>query len=144
MRYLYGDSSAFPLNENFIETLVAATDCAVALLEVDERIDHARKSAEEANAAATRELADLSQLALRVEQALATRDHLSAATAKVASSVAREAKAQLDRARAGVEAWCEAKIREASEGCGPADVMAPVHRFTVRHQLPCTAWGLRW
>jgi hypothetical protein len=144
MRYLYGDSSAFPLNENFIDTLAAATVCAVALLEVDEKTDRARHVADETNAVAQRELSDLAELAQRVDRALAHRDHLSPATAKVAAAVASDAQSQLDRARAGVEAWCESTIRKAAAGCGPSDVMAPVHRFMVRHQLPYTAWGLRW
>src|SRR5690606_22252820 len=102
MRYLYGDSSAFPLNENFIETLAAATDCAVALLDVEEKIERARQTADEVNSAAMRELADIDQLENRVTMALAQREHLSEATAKVARAVAEDAKAQFDRARGGV------------------------------------------
>ena len=63
MRYLYGDSSEFPLNQNFIETAAAATDMAVALLKVDELIVRAKKTTEEANDAARGELADLEELA---------------------------------------------------------------------------------
>jgi hypothetical protein len=144
MRYLYGDSTSFPLNENFIETLVAATDTCVALLEADEALQRARKTADDANAVAMAELGDIDHLSQRVARSLAQRDRLSKATGRVAAQVAEAAERQFERAREGVKAWREATIQKANEGCGPAAVMAPLHTFLVRHQLPYTVWGLRW
>jgi hypothetical protein len=144
MRYLYGDSTAFPLNENFIVTLAAATDCAVALLKVDETLQRSRKTAEQASSAALSEIADIDQLVQRLDKALSQRDHLSNATAKVVEQVAATAKAQFDRAKDGVVSWRDGLIRKATQGCGPADVMAPIHAFMVQCELPYTAWGLRW
>src|SRR5690348_8957529 len=44
MPYLYGDTTPFPLEENFIDTLGAVTDACVALLKVDEDLeDYAHK-----------------------------------------------------------------------------------------------------
>jgi hypothetical protein len=144
MRYLYGDSSSFPLNQNFLDTLAHATDCCVALLQVDENIHKAHKVADQANAASLKELADIEQLLQRVEKALSQRDHLSNATAKVVEQVAATAKGQFDRARDGIQAWRDGTIRKAQQGCGPSDIMAPLHRFLVKHELPYTSWGLRW
>jgi hypothetical protein len=144
MRYLYGDSTAFPLNQNFIETAAAATDTAVALLRVDELLARSRKVGDDANVAAMKELADIDQLWQRVESSLATRDHLSNATSKVAEQVMQAAKAQFDRARQGVRSWRDATMRKATQGTGPAALMEPLHRFIVRQELPYTSWGLRW
>ena len=93
MRYLYGDSSSFPLNQNFIITLAACTDCAVALLRVDEKIHKFRKVSDQANSAAMSELADIDQLVQRLDKAFAQREHLSNATAKVVEQVTATAKA---------------------------------------------------
>lgn len=144
MRYLYGDSSAFPLNQNFIVTLAAATDCAVALLKVDEALTRSHGVAERANTAAMKEFADIDQLMQRIDTSLAQRDHLSNATAKVVEQVAATAKGQFDKAKDGIRSWRDGTIRKSQRGCGPADMMAPIHRFMVKHELPYTSWGLRW
>ncbi|MCA9625032.1 MAG: hypothetical protein KC731_38670, partial [Myxococcales bacterium] len=144
MRYLYGDSSAFPLNQNFIDTLVAATDCAVALLTVDEALARSASITDRACSAAISEIADIDQLVQRVGRALGQRDHLSNATAKVVEQVEASVQAQFDKAKDGIVAWRDRTIRKSREGCGPADIMAPIHRFMVAQELPYTAWGLRW
>ena len=144
MRYLYGDSSSFPLNQNFVLTLASATDCAVRLLEVEARIGEAQQISEDADVAAAAETADIDQLERRVGKALSQREHLSNATAKVAEQVVAASSAQFARARVGVKSWREETVRQAFEGCGPAAVMAPINQFMVRHELPYTAWGLRW
>ncbi len=144
MRYLYGDSTTFPINQNFVATAAAATDAAVALLRVDEQMSRAEKIAEEAACAAHSELADINQLAQRVERALVSRDHLSKATAKVAALVTEGAREQFDRAREGVANWREATIRKARIGTGPKAIMEPMESFMESHELPYTTWGLRW
>jgi hypothetical protein len=144
MRYLYGDSSAFPLNQNFIVTLAAATDCAVALLKVDEALAKSHAVANRANAAALKEVGDIDQLLQRLESALAQRDHLSNATAKVVEQVAAATKGQFEKAKDGIRSWRDGTIRKSQKGCGPASMMAPLNRFMVKHELPYTSWGLRW
>jgi hypothetical protein len=144
MRYLYGDSSSFPLNQNFIVTLATATDCAVALLKVDENISSFKKVSDQANAASMSEIADIDQLTQRLTKALAQREHLSNATAKVAEGVVSTAQAQFAKAKSGIKSWRDGTIRKAQRGCGPADMMAPIHRFMVKQELPYTSWGLRW
>jgi hypothetical protein len=144
MRYLFGDSSTFPLNHNFIDTLTAAVDTAVALLEVDEAMERARRIAEEANTTALTEIADLDRYAGRLARALGDRDNLGKATAKVIGDVADMAARELERARCAITSWRDTTIRRAREGCGPAAIMAPLDRFMARHDLPFTVWGLRW
>ncbi len=144
MRYLYGDSTTFPINQNFVETAAAATDAAVALFRVDELMFRAGQIAEEASCVAQAELGDINQLAQRVERALASRDHLSKATSKVAEEVTGAARSQFERAREGIASWREATIRKARIGTGPDAIMEPVQRFMASHELPYTTWGLRW
>lgn len=143
MRYLYGDSSAFPLNENFIETLAAATDCSVALLKIDEKLHKARHTTRQVTEAANKEQRDIERVAARMNAALDD-DELSNATSKVVAEVQASAKAHFVRALKGIDGWRQSTIEKAHRGTGPADVMAPLDRFFVRHELPYTAWGLRW
>jgi len=144
MRYLYGDSTPFPLNQNFIVTLAAVTDCAVELLKVDEKIQRHRKVTNEANAAAANEIRNIDRLAKRLDAALQPRDSLSQATAKVVETVLATAKGQFSNAKAGVKSWRDSTIGKSGQGCRPADIMAPIHRFMVKEELPYTSWGLRW
>jgi len=143
MRYLYGDSSAFPLNENFIETLAAATDCAVALLQIDEKLHRARHTTHQVNEAAAKELDDIGRIATRMASALED-EALSKATSKVVEEVRQSARGHLDRARRGIDGWRQTTIEKAHRGTGPADIMAPLDRFFIGNELPYTAWGLRW
>ncbi|MEM9873583.1 MAG: hypothetical protein AAF928_01740, partial [Myxococcota bacterium] len=143
MRYLYGDSSAFPLNENFIETLGAATDCAVTLIGIDEKLHRARHTQRQVETAAAKEHADVDRMAGQLEAALED-DTLSKATAKVIADVKASASTHFERARRGIDGWRDSTIEKAFLGTGPADIMAPLDRFFTRHELPYTAWGLRW
>ena len=144
MRYLYGDSSAFPLNDNFIETLSSGTDAAVALLEADAALDKAKRVSAEATKKATTELADIDAISRRMEAALTETDAYSKATKKVAHDVHQSAKQQFELARASIKRWRTATLTEAANECGAAAIMAPLHHFLLKHQLPYTSWGLRW
>jgi hypothetical protein len=143
-RYLYGDSSAFPLNENFLETLASCTDACSRLLVVDDLLHKARRTEEDADNAAKSELSDIDSLAQSVEQSLAQRGHLSGATQKLAAQVAGEAKKRFDKARTGVKAWRDDTVKKAYAPCGPKAIARPMQKFLVGHQLPYTTWGLRW
>ena len=65
--YLYGDSTAFPLDENFLETARAAAGTSVALLRADEIAEEERRLVAEAEQRTMVELIHLGKFARRVE-----------------------------------------------------------------------------
>ncbi len=144
MRYLFADSSAFPLSHNFLETLAVGIDTAVALLEVDEALDRSRRTIEEANTTALTELADIDRYAERAAWAFGEREGLSNVTARVVADLAGLAARELERARANVRSWREATVRRAEQCMSPAEQLRPFDRFLARYELPMTTWGLRW
>jgi hypothetical protein len=60
--YRFGDGTPFPLRENFIETLVAAVDCCVALYQVEARIDEHQARLRDVGRRAAEELHRLDSL----------------------------------------------------------------------------------
>ena len=72
MGYLYGDSTSFPLNENFVETLRALSDMCVTLLRVDEQLDETEAKSQEAKNLCNKEQGRLEALANSLLKALET------------------------------------------------------------------------
>jgi hypothetical protein len=148
MRYLYGDSTPFPLSENFLATLCSATDACVAILRADEQVDEVRRLLAEADAKAEGELAEIADLERVLQRTLGEpgrdfgvqQNHADAAFAKIAEHAwtttknARE-EAQRDRDAARVQA---------NLLCPHAQVLPALSAFLSAHQLPDTTWGIRW
>ncbi|MEM9491932.1 MAG: hypothetical protein AAGC55_22495, partial [Myxococcota bacterium] len=70
MKYLYGDATPFPLQENFIDTISAATDACVALFTLDEELGERRRNATQLRKQAEEELNRLGVLSTALEVAL--------------------------------------------------------------------------
>src|SRR5262245_36541826 len=68
--YRFGDGTPFPLRENFIETLVAAVDCGVALYQIEAQVDEHENRVHDARRRATDEMRRLDALEQLVESAL--------------------------------------------------------------------------
>lgn len=160
MRYLYADSTPFPLPQNFLATICAGTDACVAILRAEEMIDECSRAVREAEARATRELAQLSALSHRVETALGTTtpaSQLPVAENKDASSarpinvgeatlsrIRELASATLDQARQDTLKLRDARTAEANQLQPRAMVLPALSAFLSAHELPDTAWGIRW
>lgn len=71
MGYLYGDSTPFPLNENFIETLRGATDACFALLQADEAMEHIRSQSDQEKRSAEQDIVGVERLAAALNEAMA-------------------------------------------------------------------------
>ncbi len=148
MKYLYGDATPFPFEENFIDTLVAATDCCVALLRLDQAAESSRRAAEQARIDANAEISDLEDLGKAVKTALSGR--LGATNrAKKASEVAAERLAiALDNT---VKQNRTAVLRKRDQAVASVGldrtggaVLQTLGKFLREHQLPDTEWRLRW
>lgn len=143
MRYLHGDSSPFPLNENFLETLANATDACVGLLHADVALEHARQATEHADTVVAKELARIDSLAAAIADAVQGQGaEPNSMTEAAAIRIAELSHAAIEDARRGVADWREETVAQANASV--PDVMSVLATFLVRHQLPNTQWGLQW
>jgi len=144
MRYLHGDSSPFPLNENFLETLADATDCCVGLLHGDGALAGARDATQHAEGVAAGELERIDALARAVAEAVNVHGAAepNSATEAAAIRIAELAQSAIDDARTGINDWRTETVREANASV--PDVLGVLAQFLIRHQLPNTSWGLQW
>ena len=147
MRYLFGDSTPFPLAENFLVSVCAATEACVALLRADERAADGRRLVREAEQRATHELAKLEALGRRVEQAFAITPSSSAAMTASEAATTRIHELSLEaieHARADVMRWRDGEVAAAAKAAPLSHVLPALGAFLSKHQLPETAWSLRW
>lgn len=148
MKYLYGDATNFPRQENFLATLQAIIRAAVALV----RAAHARSEeglqASKLQADAARDQRALRQIAERARQALlqeqsqelssrvlAARGHaLEALQGRVEEDL-RRIDHQLDKALAEGEALARRRQR----------ALRPVmERLLLEREIPDMVWGCTW
>lgn len=145
MRYLHGDSVPFSLNENFLETLCAATDACVAMIGVEVAADNERLVTEESDAAMVSELARLEALGQSVGNALDSHgvgESPNNMTEAAATRIMLLAKGALTEARNDVAAWRDGMIA-AAHALVPQ--MLPIlDTFLVRNKLPNTSWEFEW
>lgn len=137
-RYLFGDSTPFPLDENFLDTGCAAVECAVALLRADEvRVEEKRLVA----AIEQRTLAEVGHFD-RVEASLraAYADPIDDLRGQIGASADRMAEAL----RREIMAFRDAAIAKALETAALARVMPAVGKFFEKHELPNTKWSIAW
>lgn len=147
MMYRYGDATPFPLDDNFIDTLVAATEAAVGLFQADGVAEERRRRVMEIRKLAEEELKRLNVLGRAVNASIqpmlpdGKAERTSEATAAKIQGATRSA---IKAAVAGVERRRDAAIRAA---LGRAlsdqmyDALAPL---LLTQQLPKTRWTVRW
>jgi hypothetical protein len=138
MKYLFGDSTPFPLTENFLETVCAAREAAVAIFQADalrrEEL-HAIHAAEER---AIHELEHLEVFDRRVAKTYpGGGDPLRVQTAKAANDM-------VGTLRASILSWRDGKVAKALATGASAKSLPAIGKFFERHQLPNTAWSLAW
>jgi hypothetical protein len=147
MRYLFGDSTPFPLSENFLVSVCAATEACVAILRADEHAADGRRLVREAEQRATHELAKLEALGRRVEEAFAMAPSSSAAMSASEAATTRIHELSLEaieHARADVMRWRDGEVAAAAKAAPLSHVLPALGAFLSKHQLPDTAWSLRW
>lgn len=148
MRYLFGDSSPFPLGENFLTLLCAATDACVAMLAADEQVDDVKRLIREADQRAERELLDLKDLAATLEHTFGPEGSHAAKPATHAESAfcktAAFAWTALKSSREEVQRDRDASAVQATMLCPHAQILPALQTMLVAHQLPNTSWGIRW
>ncbi len=147
MRYLFADATPFPLNENFLATLCAATDACVAILRADDQVDETNRLVREAETKASQEQLHLMTVAQRIEASFGPESATRSGNTMSEAAYARigdlawktiaEAKQSIGRQR---EAAIAAAVALAPRGA----VLPAISQFLGQHQVPDTAWGIRW
>jgi len=147
MRYLFADATPFPLNENFLATLCSATDACVAILQADDQVDETNRIIREAEVKAGQEQLHLMAVAQRIEESFgpesATRTGTTVseiAYAKIgdlAWKTIADAKHTIGKQR-------ETTIAAAVAASPRQHVLPALGKFLGQHQVPDTAWGIRW
>ncbi|HVY46528.1 MAG TPA: hypothetical protein VHB21_11645 [Minicystis sp.] len=148
MRYLHGDSSPFPVNENFLETLCAATDTCVALFEADMAVENARAVTESSERAVAAEIQRVERLTRAVTRALGPhgpseeQGEPATATEAAAVRIGELARGAIEDTRVSIERWRDRTIAAAVAAI--PDVTKIVGGFVVKHKLPGTTWSFEW
>ncbi|MFO0618290.1 MAG: hypothetical protein U0414_37195 [Polyangiaceae bacterium] len=137
-RYLFGDSTPFPLDENFLDTGCAAVECAVALLRADEvRVEEKRLVA----AVEQRTLQEVGHF----EHFEATvRSAYAEPVDDLRSQIGLSAQRMTDALRKEIMSFRDAAIAKALETAALSRVMPAIGKFFERHQLPNTKWSIAW
>lgn len=155
--YRFGDGTPFPLRENFIETLVAAVDCCVALYQAETRIEEHEERISSARRHATDEMRRLDALSGLIENALAPLVKAQASKASQAkkprdSRASEQAAAKIFEAAATIIKSSRTSVSRQREGAehqplSPSvreGALAALGRFFCRHELPRTEWLAHW
>jgi hypothetical protein len=147
-RYLFGDATPFPPDENFIDTLVAMAEACVSLFKADIAAESRRTKAEVARKHAGDELARVEALEGWINEAvsrLAPADPKSPSGAEAAAMrIAKAARVTVKQARAEIGKRRDAAVRVALGYKLPSQIREPVEKFMLRFQLPNTRWGVQW
>jgi hypothetical protein len=148
MHYLYGDSSPFPLQENFLDNLSDLTRTVVTILQIDEAIRLARERTRQAKQEAFQARGQLAALGEALMGTL--QDQLGSAppamvtrTAEVLQQISRRV---IDDARHDVVSQHERGLRELEQAIQRerASVRPLLGRYLLRHELPDSEWELGW
>jgi hypothetical protein len=147
--YRFGDGTPFPLRENFIETLVAAIDCCVAIYKVEAQIEETEARVRDARRRAVDEQRRLDALHGLLENALAPliggkEQRTGRAVEQAAARIFESATTIIKNSRAGVARRRETAEHEAVPEVVRGGVSAALGEFFCRHQLPRTEWHARW
>jgi hypothetical protein len=148
--YRFGDGTPFPLRENFIETLVAAVDCCVALYQVEARIEEHEARVHEVRRRATEELRRLDALFGLIETALAPlaahKDQRGRASVseQAAARIYEGATTIIRNSRTSVTRKRETAEQEVVPPSVRDAVPVALGQFFAHHQLPHTRWQAHW
>lgn len=146
--YRFGDGTAFPLEENFIDTLTHAVESCTQAFSILAELDARREKAVAAERDSQREVERLIELDRAVATALAP--FLPAAggggglAQATASKIIAATKQSVSAVRGQVESRARALLAEAAPSTVAERVQAALASFFERVELPGTKWTLAW
>ena len=143
--YRFGDSTPFPLESNFIDTLVAVVDACIEIFRIDAAVETSRVAATLAQREALKELERLTQMRDAIVRAAAT----SAASeqsqsARASQQVVRQAEEIFRRSQDAVVRTRDSKIASARVADVGPRIRAAVSPLLLSQELPKSRWTWSW
>jgi hypothetical protein len=146
--YRFGDGTAFPIEENFIDTLTVAVEACTNAFSLLAELDARREKAQAAERESQREVERLVELDRAVAAALAPflpagpgNTGLAQATA---GKIIAATKQSVSAVRGQVESRARALLAEAAPATIADRVQAALAPFFERVELPGAKWSLSW
>lgn len=140
--YSYGDSTAFPLRENFLDTLMSTVRACTALFAIECELTTSDAKVREARSAAEIEFARLDSLQDELVKTLTGAE--GAPSSQAAQILSQAAAKVLGQTRTRIHASRDQAIAKAT----PRNLNARVRRiltsFWLTNELPHTRWRFRW
>ncbi len=140
--YSFGDSTTFPLRENFLDTLMATVRASAALFRCECRQSNATLHIREAGKAADLELAKLIGFQNALVSALKSAQ--GEASVQAAQVLTQAAAKVLGETRHRVTAERDQLIAQAEPKNMGAQIHKILNRFWISNQLPHTRWTFHW
>jgi hypothetical protein len=148
MKYRYGDATPFPLDDNFIETLVASVDACVALFHVDSAAEERRERMAAVDKETDDELKRLAVLERAVEAAVAPMRPSDSRAAplyqQTARRIAEGSASAVKSARVALAKRRDALIKSLHNEELATRVRDAVADLLQAHQLPRSQWTILW
>ncbi len=146
--YRFGDGTAFPLEENFIDTLTHAVETCTQAFSILAELDARREKAVAAERDSQREVERLIELDRAVAAALAPFLPAGGGSAGLAQATASKiiaaTKQSVSAVRGQVESRARALLADAAPSTSSERVQAALAPFFERVELPGTKWTLTW
>ena len=146
--YRFGDGTPFPIQENFIDTLVAAVEAAAGTFAAAAEIEERRDKAREARKEAEDDLRRFGQMEGAIEAAVLphrpSSDRAAALPQQAAFRALHASRAAIAAIRAQVEQKLQLLAGEPRTARAMERARAALAAFFERHQLPDTAWRHEW
>jgi hypothetical protein len=146
--YRFGDGSPLPVQENFIDTLLAAVDACVGAFSAAAELDERRDRAKSARRDAEEELRRLGQMERAVETALAPMkpsvDRLASPSSQAAARALAAARTALAPGRQALEQKLQQLAGEPRSERARERTREALAAFFERQQLPDTQWRWSW
>lgn len=146
MEYLFGDATPFPLEENFLETLVAATDTCVALFAEENAEQERNRTLGKAKQKASEDLARLKAFSGSLEGAITPylpEQKPATPCDEAALRISEHARQTIEEIREKVFKERDGTAESLKEDM-PSIIKRRVADFFRVHQLPETEWTCRW
>jgi hypothetical protein len=140
MARVYGDSTPFPHDIDYIQMLRDGVECAVRLLSAQHSIRAAEERADEAECAMRNEVTELNALCERIQSAAREESGVTEATARAAGQISAATRTIVDGAVRELESRTEAEVGQATHIVDKAREasLGAIEQFLERHTPPET------
>lgn len=146
--YRFGDGTPFPVQENFIETLLSAIDACVGTFAAAAEIDERREKTRVARKDAEDELRKMGVMEKALESAMAPAkpsiDRLASPSQQAAARALAAARTAIGQSRATIEQRLQQLAGEPRLDKGLERMRGAMAQFFESQQLPDTLWRWTW